>query len=89
MSDKKVPDKESSTGAEGLLDEAAAELKRGHFAAARKLLDASQRASGGDEKSVAEKRAALWARLAPDPLVAWLVAACLVLYVSLIAVFVN
>lgn len=89
MSEQKVPEKESASEAAALLTQAEAELAIGHFAAARKLLDASQRASGGDEKSVVEQRAALWARLSPDPLVAWLAAACLLLYVSLIAAFVS
>ena len=70
-----------------LLDDAEAELKRGHFAAARELLSRSAKL---DDKSqeAAERRAQLWARLAPDPIIPWLVAACVILYITLVAVFV-
>jgi hypothetical protein len=65
--------------ATALLDRAEAELKVGHLAAGRALL--ADPAAAGD----AERRAKLWARLAPDPLVAWLIAGCLLLFFALVS----
>ena len=70
MSDAPVSEKESAAA---LLEQATAELTRGHFAAARKLLAASNQANGSDEAAVREQCAALWRRLSPDPLVALLI----------------
>jgi hypothetical protein len=75
-------------GASEILDGAERALKRGHFAEARAELLRSEKS---DEKSeaVAQRRARLWARLSPDPMIPWLVAACLILFVSLIAAYVH
>lgn len=74
--------------AAALLDSAEQELKRGHFAAARVKLAASEKS---DDKSDAlkERRTKLWARLSPDPMIPWLVGACLILFVTLIVVYVR
>jgi len=64
-----------------LLGRAEQALKRGHFAEARTLL--SQSAAG--EPAEKERRAALWRRLSPDPLVGWLIALCLLLFIAIIA----
>lgn len=66
------------------LDRAEAELRRGHFAAARKLL---KKSADSDARSDAasDRRQSLWARLSPDPMIPWLVLACLALYVAIVA----
>jgi hypothetical protein len=72
MSDAPTPE------ATDLLDRAEQLLQTGHFAAARKLLAEPPTAGDGP------RRAQLLARLAPDPLVAVLIAACLLLFFALI-----
>lgn len=66
------------------LDRAEAELKRGHFAAGRKLLARSAELDEKSQPAIA-RRKSLWARLSPDPMIPWLVLACLALYVAIVA----
>lgn len=89
MSDAKdQPESKPKSDASELLDSAEQALKRGHFAAARIKLAESEKS---DEKSDALKarRAKLWTKLSPDPMIPLLIAACLALYVTLIAVYVH
>jgi hypothetical protein len=67
-----------------LLDSAEQAQRSGHFARTRSLL--RQLAARGGLSAEDEKRAAaLRERLRPDPLVAWLVLACLVLFIAVVA----
>lgn len=61
---------------DAVIDRAGQELKVGHFAAARALLERAQPSPGPQ----AERVRALWTRLAPDPLAIVLVIACLLLF---------
>ena len=67
-----------------LLDRAEQAHRGGRFAQERKLL-AELRSH--DSLTTAEKQRAaeLWARLSPDPLVAGLIAVCMILFVSVAA----
>lgn len=74
---------EEMSGSE-LLDRAEQAHRGGRFAQVRQLLKTL--AARGTASAAEQQRAqALWARLGPDPLVAGLVLACLVLFVAVVS----
>lgn len=76
---------EETSGSE-LLDRAEQAHRSGRFAQMRQLLQRLHDLAARGVLSVAEQQRAqaLWARLRPDPLVAGLVLACLLLFVSVV-----
>lgn len=76
---------EETSGSE-LLDCAEQAHRGGRFAQMRQLLQRLQDLAARGVLSAAEQQRvqALWARLRPDPLVAGLVIACLLLFVSVV-----
>lgn len=71
----------ADTVPDAVIDRAGQELKVGHFAAARALLERTHPSPGPQ----AERVRALWLRLAPDPLAIVLVIACLLLFGIILA----